>query len=278
MQTVFNSSLRRRARVMALAIVFTLAARANGVPTPQRGAQEEVAAILAEMQLPALQTIAADLNPRKLLEDHALTLADLKEYVNAGPTFADIRQEPEKYAKEFPVRVAVVEAVAEVRKLGMNLPDSFRDPVTDQTKKNLTDKYQRTLAEMQGILDELDDKMTEVAKKRNQEKSKRWLAHFDTIQAQIQLRQVWCQEYNLALGHVKTDKLAPLDGLKQNGWRLIAREKMLAPVQVRTLAADAKKRLVKIAQDYPKTPWALLADKQKDMFLGLEWEAAEIGD
>ena len=278
--------LRRRAAVVCLIAGFVvirnplaLESLAIAAPAPKLTVSEQAAAILAEIQLPMLQAVSPDLNPRKLAEDPAFTAEKLKDYADDGPTFEEIRSEPDKYFGQYPLRVAVVDAVVEIRKFDKDLPDTFRDPVSDATLKEITDKHQRTLAERQGTLEELRDKFEEVAKKRKQEKSKRWQAHFDYVQAQIGLRTAWLFEYNLALGQVKTQKLPPLDDkLKQNGWRLRAADKMLAPVEIRTSAGEAKKRLAQIANDYPGTPWAVLADKQKDMFLGLEWAPVEIGD
>ncbi len=269
--------------VMSAIVTFREASvvesRATAAPAPKASVAEQAAAILAEIQLPAMQGANVDLNPGRLADDRSIDAKKLADYAADGPTFAEIRLAPDKFAKEHPLRVAVVEAVLEISKFGNDLPDMFRDPVALATLAEITAKHQRALALRQSILDEHREKLDEVAKNSQQEKSKRWQAHFDYLHAQLTLRMVWMSEYNRALGDVKTMKLPPLDEkFKQNGWRLRADERMLSGPEIRDLAKEAKKQLAQIAKDHLGTPWAVLANKQKEMYTGLAWEPVEVVD
>ena len=63
---------------------------------------------------------------------------------------------------------------------------------------------------------------------------------------------------------------------ERNGWRLAAKEKMMWPKEFRDMAEEAKGIFEEIAKDHPETPWAVLADKHKEVKLGLEWQPARL--
>src|SRR5262249_43121940 len=157
--------------------------------------------ILAEIHLPPLPVVGMELDPRRLAEDRNIGEKMPNEYAGDSPTFEEIQKSPDKYAKEHQFRVAVVEAILEIRKLANDLPLTFRDPITAAVLNEIAMKHQRSIAERQNILVEARERLEEAAKNRAQEKSKRWQAHFDYVQAQTDLRLAWISEYNLMLGH-----------------------------------------------------------------------------
>jgi hypothetical protein len=242
------------------------------------GPNEETAMIFAEIHMPGFKGVPTHIAPDLLAEIHKFTAEELRPYADAAPVFADVLEEPKKYAARYPLRVAVVSAVAGVRKYEAGkFPDEFRDPIDDAVKRTIERRVQRAVAEMQSELEELDEKLT-AAKKRGAETSKRWLAHADYVSAHLKLRLAECHEYNLALGKVRTDQLPDLDRKEgQNGWRLAPKAKLSAPKEYRDLADEAKAALAELAKKCPRTPWAALAEKQADMTLGLEWQPAALG-
>lgn len=250
---------------------------------PATARREEVVAMFKELELPSIKAIRKDESrSMKLADSFPFTEAQVKSFFNdKGPTFDDIAKAPAKYAEEFPLRAAAVEALVEMRKLrGENakdeLPEEFRSPISDATKKTITDKFQRTITERQGILDELREKLDAVAKKREMEKSKRWLATFDYTMFQVKARLAYIFEYNLAMGNVKTDKLPELEP-KHKGWKLASVEKMTSPKEIRDLADEAKNGFTEIVMTYPHSPWAVMSKAQKNMAYGLKWEPASFG-
>ncbi len=243
--------------------------------------REEVAAMFRELSLPDIRAIRKATDNVRLADNFPFTETQLKDFFNdTGPGYDEIAKAPEKFAKEYPLRATAVEALEEMRKLKQDdpnatLPENFTSPINDALKARITNVFQRTVAERQGTLESLKDKFASAAKKREMEKSKRWLATFDYAYAQVRAHFAYIAEYNLALGNVKTDKLPELDMTKkQDRWKLASIKKMTSGSDVRDEAEGAKEMFAEIAKTCPNTPWAVMSKAQKNMSFGLKWEAA----
>ncbi|MCE9529850.1 MAG: caspase family protein [Planctomycetes bacterium] len=251
--------------------------KATPPPTAKR---EEVVALFKEVSLPSLKSIRKDVEGRGLADSFPFTEEQLKDYFDNGPTFAQIEKEPKKFEAEYPLRVAAVQAIVDMRKLKnddnkLALPEYFKSPVNDATKKKITDDYQREITDRQGTLEEHREKLASLEKKKPMEKSKRWLANYDYAYAQVRARLAYIFEYNLALGNVKLEKLPELEAdKKQNGWKLASVEKMVSPKEIRDIAEEAKTAMSEIVKDYPNTPWAVMAKAQRHFAFGLQWQAS----
>ena len=251
---------------------------------PPTAKREEILAMFRESGLPDIRAIRKEEKEQKLADSFPFTEAAIKPYAEDKPTFEDIQKSPEKYEKDFPLRVATVQAILEMKKLKQDdpreeLPERFNSPINDGTKAAITNKYQRTIAGRQGVLEDQRDSLEAAGKKRDMEKSKRWQANYDYAYAQARLRLAYISEYNLALGKVKLEQLPELDVEKkfQKGWQLKSVEKMMSPKEIRDMAEDAKKDLTELAKSHPNTPWAVLAKSQKSIVLGLSWQPSSFG-
>ena len=251
---------------------------------PPTAKREEVIAMFKEIGLPPIKAVRKETEAQKMADNFPFTKESLEGYGNNGPSFEDIQKAPEKYNKDYPLRVATVEALVEMRKLKQGntadeLPERFNSPITDADKKKITDKYQRTITTRQAILEELKDNLEEINKKRDMEKSKRWLANYDYAYAQVRARLAYIYEYNLALGKVKLETLPELSPsqLKNGGWRLASTQKMISPKEIRDMADEAKSAMTELAKANPNTPWAVLAKAQRSMALGLNWQPSSFG-
>jgi hypothetical protein len=238
---------------------------------------DDVLAIFAEIDLPPLKPAGEALDYRKLTEDNPFPAGALKAYGIVGPSFDEIQKDPQKFARNFPIRAAVVDAVILLRKPAPALPFEIRSPINDGLKRTIEKQYQRTVAAIQGDLEEMDARLTRVGLKKKRDKPDRWLAHYDYVSAEVKLRIAWCNEYNLCLAKARTEPLTELDPkLNQNCWRLVAGAKMQSLKDIRDLADEAKQALADLEKSYPDTPWALLGAKQKDIQVGLHWQPAVI--
>ena len=254
------------------------------LPTPPPTAKrEQVVAMFQELKLPPLKALGKDVAEKASLADtFPFTEEVLKPYFDDGPNFEDIQKAPEKYMKDFPIRVATVNALVEMRKLKQEsardeLPEEFREKtISDAIKKMITDKFQRVITTRQDILQDAKENLEELAKKRDTEKSKRWLATYDYALAQSKIRLAYIYEYNLALGKVKLEQLPEL-GPTQTGWKLSSQEKMISPKEIRDMAEEGKEALSKIVTDFPNTPWAVMAKTQRHMVVGLAWQPSSFG-
>lgn len=253
---------------------------------PPTAKPEEVKQMFVELDLPPIKSSLKTANKKDekemtLADNYPFTEESLKDYVNSGPTFEDIQKAPEKYKDEFPLRVATVAAVLEMRKLKADdvkdeLPDRFRSPISDMIKARITGVYQRTITTRQGILQDLLDDFAAAEKHRDKEKSKRWLATFDFAYAQAKIRFAYIAEYNLAFGKVKTDALPELseEQVKTGGWLLKSQEKMASPKDIRDLAEEGKQAMAELAKAHPNTPWAVVAKMNRNIVLGAVWQAS----
>ena len=100
----------------------------------------------------------------------------------------------------------------------------------------------------------------------------RWQANFDYAQARLLSRLIYLYEYNYTLGQIRADNLPDL-APGQSGWRIgsapkvAVKEKKVKDVYIK----DLKKLWKRIETQYPSTPWALLAQREIRISLGLQW-------
>jgi hypothetical protein len=200
-----------------------------------------------------------------------------KEYQPDQITNDEVRKKPDKY----PLRAAVLAAVDVLRKHGEESPPTteFVAPAAKDRPallKRITES-QKPLARHMEELKEAQERLEGLENQRKREPSKRWQAHYDFILSHVQLRYAYLFEYSLMLGEFRKDNLPELDAKKnQNGWRLVASEKLDGPTDLKDTVKSAHKLLSKVTKDHPDTPWAALADRDLGTPAGLQWEAAVI--
>jgi len=197
-----------------------------------------------------------------------------REYQPDSISNEEVRKKPDKY----PLRAAVLSAVDVVRKHELEPlpPVEFVSPVPKDRPallKRITEN-QKPLARQMAELKEAQERLEAVEDKRKREPFKRWQAHYDFILSHVQLQYAYLFEYSLMLGEFRKDNLPELDGKKgQNGWRLVASEKLTGSADIKDMVKSAHKLLNKVVKDHPDTPWATLADRDLNTPVGLQWEA-----
>jgi predicted Zn finger-like uncharacterized protein len=242
----------------------------------------QVRSILAEIALPPIKPIR---NGQEAGQDEIGRLAEiipfradaLKGYEADYQNLRELLDQPER----FPLRVAVIHAVEALDKLARSgrgkLMDEFRGPATDDVKKSITDNQKEGPARLELELATALEELEKAADLRDSEKSRRWLAHFDYVMAQVKARKAYVAEYNLMLGKAKRDELPPLDPKLHNGFRLASQEKLQSGKEIKDLASESRKLLTKLIKDNPGTPWELLAKRERFTALGLTWQPANLG-
>jgi hypothetical protein len=174
--------------------------------------------------------------------------------------------------KEFPLRSAVVKAAAALQEntSKFTMKEFFTGTTTAAVKKAV---LKEQVAPGQAILslEEALDELLQAGEKRKKEKSKRWQAHFDYVMARLKSRLIYVYEYNYVLAQIRGDALPHLeDGF--SGYRLGSLKKITIPEgKVKTWGKDVDKTWQKVINDYPNTPWALIARRERLTVLGLEW-------
>ena len=212
----------------------------------------------------------------------------LESYASDTPTFNDLyqlsetgKQGEEKLAKlreQHPLRVGVVEAMRALKENSrFVMKESLTNPggpITPQIKASfLKDQQEPGVAIFE--LERALDVLKEAGKEHDKETSKRWLADYDYTLARLMARLVYTYEYNFILAQVRSDSLPELNPAIHNGWRIGSREGVqIKEKSVKDMTKSIGRAWKKIMNDYPGTPWALMARRESMTALGLEWRAS----
>jgi hypothetical protein len=177
--------------------------------------------------------------------------------------------------KEFPIRAAVVKTKKTMKKVAddFKLKEYFNGTTNAQVKTAVKAE-QSEPAKALYVLKESLAELVDAEKVMDQEPSKRWRAHYLYTLAHLKIRLIYVLEYNRALAEIRMDVLELPKGA--TGFQLASTEKPTAKVdEMREWTKQLKKHWKQIIEDYPDTPWALLARREKDASLGLEWKAIQ---
>jgi hypothetical protein len=244
----------------------TLAA-AVSLPLPKSPANAEAKAILQELALPPL-ALGEAFDPLPLL---AFDPQALKPYLPDASSDEILRD-----AEKYPLRVATLRALQTIRDTrhvaGPKDPKFItlvRSPITDQVKRTILDAQ----APMAVAIAKLESELTalEALEKLRAREPKRWQAHYDYTLGQLRFRLALVNEYNLALGHVRTESL-PERPHGFTAWQLTHQVKMLSKRDVQSLAEAARAGFEAIVVAHPGTPWEVLAKRALQTPPGLRWE------
>jgi hypothetical protein len=122
-------------------------------------------------------------------------------------------------------------------------------------------------------LDQIYERMLDLAKQRDKEKSNRWQANFDFALSRLEGNIIFLMEHDYALGQIRADALPDLKK-EDDGWRLTFKPKItVSEKKAKDLVKTLKNRQDKIKTDHADTPWAHFADGESQRSLGMEWTA-----
>jgi hypothetical protein len=175
-------------------------------------------------------------------------------------------------ADKYPLRAAVVQAVKVLQEdaAKFRMKEFFGGTTTPAVKKAVA-KEQAAPGKAIFFLKEALEDLQKAGEKRKKEKSRRWQATYDYVTARLKSRLVYLYQYNYVLAQIRGDALPPLeDGY--SGYRLGSRKKVTVPEsEVKAWVKEIDRTWQKIINDYPDTPWALVARRERLTVLGLEW-------
>ena len=125
------------------------------------------------------------------------------------------------------------------------------------------------------MLKDLVKELEEVGDKRRDAAVKRWQVLYDFTLLKLKARVVYVVEYNFNLAKIRTDSLPPLEeGDKL--YRLTAQEKVTTNEgYIKQYVKDLKKGWPALATNYPDTPWAVMAQREQAVLIGLSWQPAK---
>jgi hypothetical protein len=186
--------------------------------------------------------------------------------------FNQYKSDKAGYSKEFPLRAAVFDAIE-------SMQDSSKLRVREVLFKADSDPKRKAafLLEQEPIgvsifkLEGSHRRFLKAGEQRDMETSRRWQAHYDYTQARLQSRLVYLIEYSYTLAAIRRDDLPEL-AMGQTGWRLGTGKRIsVSEKKAKDLVKDNKGIWARIIDQYPETPWSVLAAREKEIPLGLEW-------
>jgi hypothetical protein len=245
-------------------------------PPPVLGgaaAADQVQSILDQMnQIPPVRSGRNDVVESRL-EAAKLPPFPARELDRYGT--GDKEKEPDKA----PLRAAIQNAVKVLRENAtkFRMRETFTGANSAQVKGQIKNE-QSAPGKAKLYLKEALDELRAVAKQRDKEPSKRWQAQYDYVEARLLARLIYVSEYNYALAQIRTDSLPELpEGMTNYKLRLGSQDKVSVTKRerdVKTWVKELKGLWDKILNDYPDTPWAVIARRERMTALGLEWRPA----
>jgi hypothetical protein len=195
---------------------------------------------------------------------------DLEPYKADYRSWEEFANEADKY----PLRAAVVRAVKVLQQNASKfaMKEYFGGATTAAVKKAVLKEQAAPGKAILALEEALDDLQKAGEKKvRKKEKSLRWQANYDFVVARLKARLVYLYQYNYVLAKIRGDSLPPLeDGF--SGYRLGSLKKVTVPEsKVKAWVKDIDRTWQKIINDYPHTPWELIARRERLTALGLDW-------
>ncbi|MFO0958629.1 MAG: vWA domain-containing protein [Isosphaeraceae bacterium] len=169
-----------------------------------------------------------------------------------------------------PIRQAVVMASEICQKQLPRSPRLSFPPADDPGFKDDLTRVQEGTAVTLYTVDEALLPINQVAKVRDKEPSRRWLAHYDLIRGRLLALKVRCSEYTGQCAKMKRDT-PKFTKANSNAWRLVPDAEIHYSDKAAAAAKEAETILRRVIADHPGTPWATLAQRELQHPMGLKW-------
>jgi len=165
-----------------------------------------------------------------------------------------------------------VQQLRQTAGLGLSvLKDGMRAPPNEAKFKEELRTRQLEVARAMGVLDDVYQDLLAAGMRRGRE-TKRWQANYDLVKARLEVQIAFLYEYQSALGKARID-LPPRDPALHSGWVLESQEKVTGDSAGKKLYKQAQKTFDYIITEYAGTPWEVLARREKERLIGLDWKA-----
>lgn len=198
--------------------------------------------------------------------------------VEAFPPFAaKVLEDYRDSADKNPLRDAVVKA-RNVLRAQRQLAEEVRAPGPNQNEQQFKNELLERSKNVTRLLIPLDDALAEL-KKLESEKAKapkRWQAHYDYVLARVQMDIAYLWEYLSLLGSMRKE-LPERDAKVHDGWRMASVKEMTGDATGKKALKEARKIFTKMGEDYPGTPWEILAKRERTTSVGMDWQATKVG-
>jgi len=204
------------------------------------------------------------MGPNRLTFDPAGMREYKPDWVSKAQYMAAV--DPEKH----PIRFAVMQA-GQITQQNLPGQPGMNFPAADGPQfKDVMAQNQIVVARIAYTVDQALAPISQAAKFRDRETSRRWQAHYDLARGRLLAMKLRCYEYNWACAKMKKD--APkFSKPGSNAWRLVPDTEVRYSDKAAAAANEARTLLQRVMNDHPGTPWAVLAERElKDPF-GFKW-------
>jgi hypothetical protein len=167
--------------------------------------------------------------------------------------------------------LALQENVAKLVPLRQTIPGKAPDKAL---KDNVRAEQQR-IGKLNFLLRDAMRDLIASGEKHRDEETKRVQLLCDYTLLRMKARLIYAEEYNFALAEIMKDTVPKLEEGDQI-YRLTAQEKInINEASIKELVKDVKKGLPQFVKTYAETPWAVMAQRQQEVVLGLAWRSAK---
>ena len=165
-----------------------------------------------------------------------------------------------------------VEREAQRRKvLNISMPRlEFKSDNDTVLRRELTEA-QKPIADLDASLDLLMRHLEQGEKDRQKIKEARWQASYDLAMGRTLALRVRAFGYNSMLAEMKGNP-RKFEDPENNMWRLIPSNEITSGVAIKKMAAKADTYLNRVIELHPNTPWALMAQREKSVPMGWDWQ------
>lgn len=166
---------------------------------------------------------------------------------------------------------ALVEKEAQNRKVTtISMPRlEFRAENDTVLRRELTEG-QKPIADLDASLDQLLRRLEVGEKDRAKVKEARWRASYDLAIGRTLALRARAFGYNSMLAEMKVNPKS-FERADNNLWRLVPSKNIGGGISVKKIAQRADEYLGRVIEEHPGTPWALMAEREKNVPMGWDW-------
>ena len=166
---------------------------------------------------------------------------------------------------------AVVSETQRRKVLSISMPRLDFKADNDTILRQELIEAQKPIADLDLSLDSLMRLLEQGEKDRPKIKEARWKASYDLAMGRTLALRVRAFGYNTMLAEMKANP-KKFEKPGNNQWILVPSKEITSGATTKKMAAKANEYLSHVIDDHPRTPWALLAEREKGVPMGWEWK------
>ncbi len=193
---------------------------------------------------------------------------------NYRPDYGPIK-EYQKLLTENKARSALVQAAQTSAVTPMERPQLTFPKSSESDFANRLSTAQHAAAVLEPKVNQLYEILRQGEKDRPRLTKSRWQAGYDLSMGRVLAVKVRTEGYNAMLAKAKQGMR--FEDAKHDTWRLVPADEISVGSTLEKQAEQARTYLERVVREHPKTPWALLAQKELKEPFGWTWKESYTG-